>query len=76
MIKVFKDKEEGKRKTRVVTIRVRDPQLKRFLNWVSKEKGNLSEFTRQLWKLTAEWDEFKKLGKNAEGEEDQTLKKI
>lgn len=57
MINVYREKE----KTRVVTIRVRDPELKRFLKWVRKEGGNLSEFTRQLWKLTAEWDEFLKL---------------
>ena len=60
-----------KHKTRIITIRVRDPEIKIFLKWLKERKGNLSEFTRQLWKLTEEWDEFSKLEDKSEWEENE-----
>ena len=61
MIKVFKDQPRQKQKTKVMTIRVKDPDLILFLKWITDTKGNASEFTRQLWKLTEEWEEFSKI---------------
>lgn len=58
-----------KHTTRIVTIRVKDPEMKMFLKWLKKRKGNMSEFTRQLWKLTEEWDEFSRLEDKSEWEE-------
>lgn len=58
---MLKVSDKKKQKSRIITIRVIDPELKMFLRYIVETKGNMSEFTRQLWKLTEEWDKFKKL---------------
>ena len=60
MIRVYDDKTMQKQKPKVITIRVKDPDLILFLKWITETKGNASEFTRQLWKLTEEWEEWRR----------------
>lgn len=57
MIQVF-NKKLDREHSKIVTIRVSDPELKLFLKWIIEKKGTMSEFTRRLWKMTAEWEEF------------------
>ena len=49
------------KKPKIVTIRVTDLELKMFAVWIMNTKGPLSQFTREAWKTTAEWEEFQQL---------------
>ncbi len=59
MNQIFKeDEKEQPTKTKIVSIRVSDMDLKMFLYWLMTNKGPMSEFTRRVWKKTAEYEEY------------------
>ncbi len=71
MNQIFKaDEKEKQVKTKIVSIRVSDMDLKMFLLWLMTNKGSMSEFTRRVWKKTAEYEEYSRM------ENKQGLKKI
>lgn len=62
MNQIFKeDEKETPAKTKIVSIRVSDMDLKMFLYWLMVNKGPMSEFTRRVWKKTAEYEEYSRL---------------
>jgi hypothetical protein len=66
MNQIFNEDEKEKRpKTKIVSIRVSDLDLKMFLYWLMANKGSMSEFTRRVWKKTAEYEEYSRM-KNKE----------
>jgi hypothetical protein len=66
MNQIFNEDEKEKRpKTKIVSIRVSDLDLKMFLYWLMANKGSMSEFTRRVWKKTAEYEEYSRV-KNKE----------
>ena len=62
MERIFQEKDkESKPKPKIITIRITDLEIKMFLLWLMEAKGPISEFTRRLWKTTAEWEEFQEI---------------
>lgn len=62
MNQIFEEDEKEKpAKTKIVSIRVSDMDLKMFLYWLMTNKGPMSEFTRRVWKKTAEYEEYSRL---------------
>jgi len=48
-----------KKKRLIKTIQL-SLKLYHFLKWLQMKGVNISEFTRQLWKMTPEWEDFEK----------------
>lgn len=52
-------KKATRKKTK--TIKLLTPDVELFLRWLVYKRVNVSEFTRELWKSTPEFEEFKKI---------------
>ncbi len=54
-------KQNNRIKTKLVQIRTKDPYLIEFLEWFSNQEGaNVSDFTRMLWRSSADYQEWLK----------------